>query len=65
MNRQLRIVVPARPVLISRPTQAIVEPYMLDARKCIAYLTIEYKGIIPQELRHGIGNRVLVAMTAS
>ena len=38
---------------------------MLDARKCIAYLTIEYKGIIPQELRHGIGNRVLVAMTAS
>ncbi|WP_286728443.1 tRNA epoxyqueuosine(34) reductase QueG [Acinetobacter sp. UBA1297] len=40
------------------PTQAIVEPYMLDARKCIAYLTIEYKGIIPQELRHGIGNRV-------
>lgn len=40
------------------PTQAIVEPYMLDARKCIAYLTIEYKGIIPQELRHSIGNRV-------
>ncbi|TCM68311.1 epoxyqueuosine reductase [Acinetobacter calcoaceticus] len=40
------------------PTQAIVEPYMLDARKCIAYLTIEYKGIIPEELRQGIGNRV-------
>jgi len=40
------------------PTQAIVEPYMLDARKCIAYLTIEYKGIIPEELRRGIGNRV-------
>lgn len=40
------------------PTQAIVEPYMLDARKCIAYLTIEYKGIIPEELRSGIGNRV-------
>ena len=40
------------------PTQAIVEPYMLDARKCIAYLTIEYKGIIAEELRRGIGNRV-------
>jgi len=40
------------------PTQAIVESYMLDARKCIAYLTIEYKGIIPEELRRGIGNRV-------
>ncbi|WP_277559778.1 tRNA epoxyqueuosine(34) reductase QueG [Acinetobacter beijerinckii] len=40
------------------PTQAIVEPYMLDARKCIAYLTIEYKGIIPEELRQGIGNRI-------
>lgn len=40
------------------PTQAIVEPYMLDARKCIAYLTIEYKGVIPVEHRRGIGNRV-------
>lgn len=40
------------------PTQAIVEPYMLDARKCIAYLTIELQGIIPIELRRGIGNRV-------
>lgn len=40
------------------PTQAIVEPYMLDARKCIAYLTIEYQGVIPEELRRGIGNRV-------
>ena len=40
------------------PTQAIVEPYMLDARKCIAYLTIEYQGIIPESLRRGIGNRV-------
>jgi len=40
------------------PTQAIVAPYRLDARKCIAYLTIEYQGVIPVELRRGIGNRV-------
>ena len=40
------------------PTQAIVAPYQLDARRCIAYLTIEYKGVIPIELRQGIGNRV-------
>lgn len=40
------------------PTQAIVEPYMLDARKCIAYLTIEYKGSIPLKLRAQIGNRI-------
>lgn len=40
------------------PTQAIVEPYLLDARKCIAYLTIEYKGSIPLELRPLIGNRI-------
>ena len=40
------------------PTQAIVEPYMLDAGKCIAYLTIEYKGIIPEALRAPIGNRI-------
>ncbi|WP_445117080.1 tRNA epoxyqueuosine(34) reductase QueG [Acinetobacter sp. WZC-1] len=40
------------------PTQAIVAPYSLDARKCIAYLTIEYQGIIPAGLRRGIGNRV-------
>ncbi len=40
------------------PTQAIVEPYMLDAGKCIAYLTIEYQGIIPENLRRPIGNRI-------
>lgn len=40
------------------PTQAIVAPYRLDARRCIAYLTIEYQGIIPIDLRRGIGNRV-------
>lgn len=40
------------------PTQAIVEPYKLDARKCISYLTIEHKGIIPEVYRKPMGNRV-------
>ena len=40
------------------PTQAIVAPYQLDARRCISYLTIEYAGSIPVELRPLIGNRI-------
>ena len=40
------------------PTQAIVEPYVVDARKCISYLTIEHKGAIPEQYRALIGNRV-------
>jgi epoxyqueuosine reductase len=40
------------------PTQAIVAPYTVDARRCISYLTIELKGAIPVEFRPLIGNRI-------
>lgn len=40
------------------PTQAFVRPGIVDARRCISYQTIENRGIIPRELRAGIGARV-------
>ncbi len=40
------------------PTKAIVKPYELDARRCISYLTIEHKGVIAEEFREAMGNRI-------
>lgn len=40
------------------PTQAIIAPYQVDARRCVSYLTIELHGAIPEQLRPLIGNRI-------
>lgn len=40
------------------PTDAIIAPYKVDARRCISYLTIELKGSIPEEFRKPMGNRI-------
>ena len=40
------------------PTKAIIAPYVLDSNRCISYLTIELKGVIPIEYRKAIGNRI-------
>lgn len=49
---------PCRACIQECPTQAIIADGVVDSRRCISYLTIEYEGVIPEEFRQAIGNRI-------